>query len=314
MKKANREPTHFSMGERGKYVKLYRKSVSASVEAVADVRVWAPLVGFEWAGSEYQIADDTWIKKGVAYRGYESDEFANFLSRDEREECREIRHWLSIVQPAHYEISTKASVNLVLIALWIVRPTRTSVPLRFEEAEAGFRTAARVHERFQWIDEQAAENIKTRDLDKTRDILQPLRTVYKARQRLRNALVLTFRGCLTSDWQSAFICFAAGVEALLTYSRGPGLTDRLARAYAKIACNNGSGELAKEHVKKLYLIRSDIVHGRAYDRKASSRNLRALADFSDVLRSLWRTVLEDRELSSILEGDDRRREEFFLRS
>jgi len=304
---------HFGMGERGKYVKQYRESISSSSEAVANVHVWAPLVGLQWAGSEYQIGDETWIRRGAVYRGYEHKEFADFLSRDEREECRETRHWLSIVQSAHSEISTKASVNLVLLAFWIVRPTRTSVPFRFEETQTGVRTAARFHERFQWIGDQAAESVRTRDLDKAKDITEPLRAVYVARERLRNALVLTFRGCVTSDWQSAFICFAAAVESLLAYSHGPGLTDRLARAYAKLICNDDSSEFAMTHFKELYLIRSDIVHGRAYDRNASSRNLSALARFSDLLRGLWGRVLAKPDLIRILEGDDRQREEFFLR-
>jgi len=118
---------------------------------------------------------------------------------------------------------------------------------------------------------------------------------------------------VSRDWQAAFICFAAAAEALLTYSREPGLTDRLARSYAKlVARSQPAAKRAQEQFKRLYALRSDIVHGRSYERRRSSHNVRELVAFSNVLRRLWGAVLANPDLRSHLEGDDKHREKLFL--
>ncbi len=286
---------------------------SKGVRATEIIHVWAPLIGFRWTGSERQIADDTWIRPGSARRDYQKfAEFKYALAEEEWDRCREAEHWLALTHTRSDELSTKAKINSFLLALWIVRPTQTHVPFRFETAESGFRLVARVLDRFQWVEGQVADELKDQDLDEVTRILAPLRIVYAARRRLKNALALTFRGCVASDWQSTFICFSAAAEAILTYSKGPRLTDRLAESYAKLVSSSRSGrESAKDRFKRLYAIRSDIVHGRAFDRDNPSRNLSDLAEFSDVLRRLWRMVLESQEIRIALEGDDGHRQNFF---
>ncbi|MBI3028281.1 MAG: hypothetical protein HYY64_02065 [Candidatus Rokubacteria bacterium] len=287
----------FSKGIRGKYA------------------IWAPLIDFQWAGSEWQIANDTWIRPGSAYRDYEEFvEFKHALSEEERERCRDAEHRLGLVHVGHDELSKQAKINSFLLALWIVRPTRTHVPFRFEVEKSGSRSVARILDRFQWTRGQAEDEIKDQHLRKVGSILLPLRTVFAARRRLRNAVALTFRGCVASEWQSAFICFSAAAEALLAYSWEPGLSDRLSESYAKlVSASRSGGESAKDQFRRLYSIRSDIIHGRAYDYEDPNRNLTNLANFSDILRRLWGAVLDSEETRVALEGDDKQRRNFFLK-
>jgi len=292
---------------------LFEYNFSKGVRAHERIWVWAPLVGFHWAGSECQIADGTWIRLGSSYRDYEDiDVIKYWLSEGERDQCRGTKHWLAFTHARSDELSTSAKINSFLIALWIVQPTETHVPFRFEIAESlKSGQVARVLGRFQWIEGQAAEEVKDQDLDDVARILTSLQAVYAARRRLKNALILTFRGCVASDWQSAFICFSAAAEAILTYSSRPGLTDRLAHSYAKLVCGpKFDRELAYDRFKRLYSVRSDIVHGRAYDRNAPSHNLSDLAEFSDILRRLWGVVLKSQEVRTALDGDDRQRGDF----
>lgn len=287
----------FSKGVRGKYA------------------VWAPLIDFPWTGVEWQVADDTWIRPRSAYRDYEEfTEFKYALSEEERDRCRAADHRLALVHVGHDELLKQTKINSFLLALWIVRPTRTYVPFRFEVEESGIRSVARLLDRFQSVKGQVEDEVKDQHLRKVTNILPSLRDVYAARRRLRNALALTFRGCVASEWQSAFICFSAAAEAILTYSPRPGLTDRLAKSYAKLVSTSRSGaESPEEQFERLYSVRSDVVHGRAYDRSHASRNLSDLAEFSDVLRQLWRVVLESQRIRTALEGDDRQRQNFFLK-
>lgn len=304
----------FGTTVRGKYAERYKERgnvIVLDVDTPEKIQVWAPLVGFRWGGLERQIDEDTWIRAGDAYHAYE--EFTYGLAEEERERCRATDHWLFVARAHQDALSAREKINAFLLALWIVRPTRTHVPFRFEEAESGTKTIARVLDRVQWIKSQARDEIQDHHLEQVTTILLPLKGVYADQRRLRNALALTFRACVSSDWQSAFICFAAAAEAMLTYSREPGLTDRLARCYARLtAASESRIKFAQEQFKRFYAVRSTIVHGRAYGRRHSGRNLSDLATFSNLLRRLWLVVLKSTEIRTALEGDDRKREKFFM--
>lgn len=298
---------NFSRGERGKYV--------AAVPALApgaNIDVWAPLTGFRWSGLDRRVTDDTWICDGSSYKGYERDVCVDYLSKEETDTCRETRHWLHFVRRAQGELSASAGTNTFLLALWIVRPTATQVRWRFEEGGSE-RSVRRLLDRFQWIEGQAREEFDDHDLDAVSLVLPPLRSSYLAGRRLRNALALTFRGCVASEWQSAFICHAAAAEALLTCDRGSGLTGRLAEAYANLVArgsvDNGP---AREEFKRLYSVRSDIVHGRAFDRGSAAGNVSDLAAFSDILRRLWRAILSSEAYRAALERPDAERKILLL--
>ncbi|MEX2147719.1 MAG: hypothetical protein WED01_11980, partial [Candidatus Rokuibacteriota bacterium] len=188
----------------------------------------------------------------------------------------------------------------------------TEVPLRFEEAEGGHRAAIRVLERIRWLHGYAADTIRSEDLHAATMMFPALIDAHLNGRRLRNALNLTYRGCLTGDWQVAVICFASAAECLLSYSKGPGQSHRLAKAFAGVLAGSESSVLElRKKFAELYSLRSLIVHGRAYDRKSLAANIEALAGFANTLRHLWRTILESPTLPSILDADDAQREKFF---
>ncbi len=296
-------------GVRGKYA---GRMANAAPQAVATLRVWAPLFDFPWEGAEYQITEGTWIRAASAYRGYDSPDLDQSLSPYDRTLCRDVRHWLSIMQPAHHSLSVRESVNSFLLALWIVRPTRAHVALRFQESASDSPSVFRVLDRFQWIHGQAADELGDKDLMAVSRLLPPLRSAHVARGRLRNALVLTFRGCVSIDWQAAFICWSAAAEALLTYERGPGIARRLARAYARLVDDQKTPiEAAVERFRAMYEVRSEIVHGRAHDRDGNARNLEDLITFSDMLRRIWDAALGAEDMRLVLESDDEVRKRFF---
>jgi hypothetical protein len=296
---------------RGKYAERFRQARQVEDDRPR-VAIWAPLVDLEWNGKQVELFENTSIVPGSCYRGYEATEYHDFLSTEELKLCRETEHWLSVSQPVHYELSAAEAVNAFLIALWVIKPTFTHVPLRFVEMPQE-RTAVRLLDRMQWIEGHAAHGIATGDLTAVSEVLGPLRDVYLERRRLRSALTLTFRGCISKDWQVGFVCFSAAAEAMLTYAADRGVTNRLAMSYAKLTA---APEIiaASELFKRLYGIRSDIVHGRSYDRKLTERNLHELAEFADVLRKMWIAVLRSSDLRTQLEGDDEQRRQFFTRS
>ena len=235
-----------------------------------------------------------------------------FLCLEEVEECRSIGHWLEAHQGLRDEVSVRVRMNSFLLALWIARPTRTQLTLRFQEIDDGERGASRILDRFQWIEGYVADELSTEDLERVRTNLQPIMDLYRVSRGLRNALVMTFRGCVATDWQSSFICLAAAAEALLTHSAGPGLVGRLADAFARLTSHSERERKAqRDHFKRLYGVRSKIMHGRGHDRRTAEANLNDLAAMRDAVRALWSRVLESDEMRAALDADDRTRLKLF---
>lgn len=297
------------LGVRGKYLDRF-----GSDNRVEALHVWAPIFAFRWKGQEYPLAHGAWIHDlAAAKRHIDSPETKFFLSEEERERCHGTKHWLHLIHARGEEPSPRTRMNTFLLGLWLIRPTQAHVGLRLDVAESQVRTVHRVLDRFQWIPGQASDEIVDGDLQELAGLLGPMEDIYLAKQRLRNALVLTFRGCVSTDWQSAFVCFAAAAESLLTYSSKPGLTKRLAEAYDALAGRETQPTSGASGIEfaRLYSIRSDIVHGRAFGRVDEQQNLGNLRSFSDLLRGLWRVVLASDTIRHALEESDQRRETFF---
>jgi hypothetical protein len=297
------------VGTRGKYAAAY-----GGADVAEELHVWAPLASYLWSGSERTIVKDTRVRLAKEFYALgEHKEFKYALSEEEWNRCRTVRHWLFFTHSRSEPLSAKAKMNAFLLSLWIARPTRTNIPFRFDISESGrVRTVSRVLERFQWVERHVEEYVRNVDLAKVAALIQSVREIAGSRGRLKNALALTLRGCVASEWQSAIVCFAAASEAMLTYSSGPGMTKRLARAYARLVSTDPTltGD-SEEHFERLYRVRSDIVHGRAHDRANQSENLEALALYADAIRRLWSSVLLSPNLRAALDGTDEQRAALF---
>jgi hypothetical protein len=233
------------------------------------------------------------------------------------DELASVSHWLSFEQSQTEVLTPKEKLNIFLLALWLVVPTKTQPKFRFElprkSGSGKLSKFARLLDRFQWIGPQAKDKVETKHLGQMPRYVEAMIAVYTARKRLRNCLVLTLRGCKTIDWQVAIVCFSAAAEGLLTYEKGLGLTNRLAKSYA---CLVESTKLGRDRAFRAfshsYDVRSDIIHGRATHRRGPKKNLREAARFSDLLRRLWRAILVSNVVWSELEKDDAGRKTWFI--
>jgi hypothetical protein len=301
----------FKLSPRAKDASCVRESAGDRTEAIGRVHSWAPLIEFPWIGGEKRMTVDTWIRVRGAYTGHEASDFRSYLSQEERKLCQEAEHWLQIDLPIHSELSSPVAINSFLVALWVVAPTRTQVPCRFEETK-GERVVARRLDRFQWIEGQVLDEIHNEHLQETARLLRPVRDLYTNGRRLKNALVLTYQGCVSKQWQVAFTCFAAAAEAILSRSTDHGVSRRLAEDYALLAARDDAGRKeARERFLRLYGVRSVIVHGRAHSRHEGDINLKDLTEFSNLLRGLWRIALEKPDARAAFESGDEQRRLFF---
>ncbi len=97
-------------------------------------KVVAPLQNFNWAGENFQVGDFCSIQKLDKIPDLSQCE--EFLSQYDKEGLVSVSHWLSFEQSSTDELSPSEKINMFLLALWIVRPTRVHVNFRFELPQA----------------------------------------------------------------------------------------------------------------------------------------------------------------------------------
>ncbi len=274
--------------------------------------VFAPLQDFYWPGRDFSFSPDVALNRRETppeLRGLEKH-----VSKPEWDRALNSRHWLEFQWIEDIEPSPSTVINLVLLSLWLVKPTRSQVALKFElgrEEAENRATMSRLLDRFAWIPGTIDPDIGDEELRLAATYYAVLERLALSRGRLNNAIVLTVAGCWSHGWQTALICQASAAETILTYATGHGLTRRLGESYACIV----EAETQQRHAAfaefvDLYSARSDITHGRTH-RIAPPDTLPTLLRFQNLMRKLWRAVLTSANHASELERDDAGREAYF---
>ena len=276
--------------------------------------VYAPLQDFYWPGRDFSFSSNLAFKRIEETPDLLGLELT--VSKPEWERVTNSCHWLTYQWVDGAEPSSSEVINLVLLSLWLVKPIRSQVALKFKigrEDAANERTVSRLLDRFAWIPGTIDPDITDADLRLASTYYSVLEPLCRARGRLNNAMVLTVAGCWSHGWQTALICHAAAVETILTYSTARGLTRRLGTSYACLVESDVSGrDAAFSEFVSLYSVRSDIAHGRMHN-IARTDTLPTLLRFQNLMRRLWSAVLTSKNHASALELDDAGREAYLTR-
>lgn len=273
--------------------------------------IYAPLENFYWPGEEFQLGPDVWIRRLEKVPDLAG--FRERLSADEWDRAMRTSHWLQMEWDGVADQQPNGTSNLALLSLWLVKPTKTQITLRFqvERAPGTQTTRSRVLDRFAWVEEPENPDFTNDELASAARFYETLIAIYETRGRLNNALLLTVSGCWSHLWQTALICHAAAAEAILTYSTARGITKRLATSFACLTeVEVPDRNAAYQEFAALYSIRSDIMHGRTHTIPVADR-LPTLVRFQTALRTLWREISSSPPLTAILEDTDAHREAHF---
>lgn len=249
------------------------------------IEICAPLVGFDWTGTELTMGDTTSIRPGTCFDGYDAKDVSEFISPEEKDRCRETRHWLFFTRVAHSPVSAAVNINAFLLSLWIVRPTPTHVTVRFEKSPDGEYHAVRVLDRFQWVRGHVWEDVCEEHLLEVSDLFPHVLEAYANGGRHRTALVLAFRGCVSKDWQAATLCFAAALATLFRHSDTKRVLDQLVSGFSKLqSLSKAARSISPETVAVLYKAAAEILEGHSTPRDDADKNLADLARLSEILR------------------------------
>lgn len=270
-----------------------------------------PLSEFPWTGTCFEGFKGISLATVRPALGDLEDQLAPF----EKTELFFASHWLTFDWTVGTSPSPQESVNLVLLSLWLTKPTKTHAQFRFklnrdpESTDHGglFRSL----EQFGWIHGHVRERLTDDDLTRAARYFAVLVPLLKSHGRLHQALVLHAAGCWASQWHVKLICHAAAIEALLTYSTYPKLTRRLATSFACLTRRSTpQRNRAFLRFRDLYDTRSNIMHGRLHN-VPQAKKLRHLAALEVVARDIWRTILSSPSIRTALEGSDATRKSLF---
>lgn len=273
--------------------------------------IYAPLLDFVWEGDTFAFESNLEIKR--IKKPTELTGMEGWLAASEWERISNATHWL-VHEHIDGDIPHAGEIeNLVLLSLWLVKPTRTQITHRFKVGLAnadGIKGMSRLLDRFMWIPGAIDFEFSLSELQAAANLYASLSRACTFRGRMNDALLLTLGGCWAHAWQVSLICHAAAVEALLTFSTKPGITRRLATSFACLTETDLSRrDAAFLEFKTLYSNRSDIMHGRTHNVSESER-IPTLVRFQSLLRKLWNVVHSSPALMSVLEGTDPQRESY----
>jgi hypothetical protein len=275
--------------------------------------IYAPLQDFVWHGDDVELLPGLHIKRSVV--GFNISDFSTeALASSESRRVESATHWLSFQSGENETLDPAEIENLFLLSLWLVKPTRTEIAFRFHVGrgnESGSNTFYRRLDRFRWILGTPDSGFELDELKCAGVYLRRLIAFGQSRNRLNNALILTIAGCMSHFWEVALTCHAAAVEGLLTHSEEPGITKRLAKAYACLVEQAATDrDAAYQEFISLYATRSDIIHGRTHKIGPQDR-LPELVRFQKILREIWLAVIASNGLEKALEDTDAEREKYF---
>lgn len=270
--------------------------------------IYVPLKGFKYSGSMIELVPGLMIDRLGKSSSF--DALKNLVSKDEWDDAFNTKFWLQYKWEEEDQNTAADTMNLVLLSLWLVKPNRVEARLRFKVGKnesKGESGRSRILDRMQWIADEGNESFSEADMLAASSYYKAFRDIYKTRGRLSNAMILTLNGCWSYFWQAAFISHAAATETILTYSKKPGLTKRLALSFA---CLTEKVQTKRDDAYKLFIelygIRSDIIHGRIHTVEDHER-LPSLSRFQNLSRNLWRHLLENNTAMIELDKPDKER-------
>ena len=234
------------------------------------------------------------------------------LGYDERHALTyRVDYWLEIREPRTDNVAAASIANMWIFSLWLTRPTSTSIHNRFEkfddsESSHAVRLISRAGYNQFDVDFRA---FSADEILQAASYLEILCEV-DASSRVGFALSLSVESTWVHRWSPGLMLASAAVESLLTYSEERRISTRHADVYAKVVARAGDRDTARNRFQKAYRRRSKLVHGRLPSATDYER-LQDLAEWSRILRELWREILTRPSLLSALQGDDVARQAYF---
>ncbi|MCK4809775.1 MAG: hypothetical protein KAS99_02415 [Candidatus Omnitrophica bacterium] len=204
-----------------------------------------------------------------------------------------LENWALVVSnPNEYY---RSEINLLLIAFRIYAQSNAFIKWRFCKENPSY--SARLNERFRNLTMTSSVNITEQDLNLVKDGFLKVLEMYKISDRTKNALYFIWRGLHAEKHIDAYIFLVCAIEALFSNETSEDVTKTLIKRTQKFL--SGIEGFGGDQIKRIYKIRSDIVHGRIAhtDKKdliQREQNIKDLAKLELLVFSCIKRILEEK--------------------
>ncbi|MFC1561150.1 hypothetical protein ACFL4V_01590 [Candidatus Latescibacterota bacterium] len=188
-------------------------------------------------------------------------------------------------------VGYKEKVNLLLLSFRILSEGKPPF-IKYRLCKEDNKERTRLNDTMTYIHEfeKIFLSYSNNDLKKIDEGFKALKEMYEVSTRCHNALYFLFLSFQTIQWVSSFMFLMNTLEAISSKDESGGAT--------KTICKRVSSFLDLyyyyKYIKKLYDIRSCIVHGKIVASDEASENLKNLACLRDIVLECMKKILNEK--------------------
>jgi len=199
-------------------------------------------------------------------------------------------------------------INLLLLSFQICM--RASVFIKYRLCREDACRCARIS-RPLWnrLPNECARSITSSDLGEINDMFQRLLEMQGISDRTHNAIYFTYRGLSCDKMIDSFALLSMALESLFSPETRGGVTKAIC---SRVPAFLGPGESCNsKDVRRLYDLRSKVVHGKVVVQDDIKGKLPVLRDLQHILLKCLKKMLKEQTYR--IYCDDSKKEEYFRR-
>lgn len=255
------------------------------------MRVVMPLFEFSYRGNRFQFTDNY----SLEHFEYEKDVPRDLAGLSELDVSHiSLENWALIANNPNE--SYRSEINLLLMALRIYAQSNAFIKWRFCKEDSGNSARIGDYERFRNLAMTSSRSIGESGLSTVRDGFLNLLEMYRVSDRTKNALYFIWRGLCSRKHIDAYIFLVCAIEALFSSEIPEDVTKTLIKRTQKFL--SGIKGFGGDQVKRIYKIRSDMVHGRIphtnKDSEQAKQNIEKLGKLESLVFTCIKKMLDEK--------------------
>jgi hypothetical protein len=215
----------------------------------------------------------------------------------------EMEYWAIVAENSDLS-KYKEEINLLLLSFKICKPSFLFIKYRLCKEDTTL--CSRLNDTMHYISPQE-ELITNDDLKVIDERFSNLLKMDAISHRTHNALYFMHRGLCSGEMIDTFVFLMMAIESLFSKEDPGGATKTICSRVSKfLGCKARCGD---EDIKKLYTLRSKIVHGKVVVDDEIKGRLPTLYELEYVLRECMKKMLDERIYLKY--GNDKEKEKYF---
>ncbi len=255
------------------------------------MRVVMPLFGLTYKGNRFQFSDNY----SLEHFNYEKDVPQDLAGLSEIDVSHlSLGNWAIVADnPSEGYCS---EINLLLMALRIYAQSNSFIKWRFCDEDSVNSSRIGSDMRFSNLAITSSRIIEESGLSTVRDGFLNLLEMNQISDRTKNALYFVWRGLCSGKHIDAYIFLVCALEALFSNETPEDATKTLIKRIQKFL--SGIKGFGGDQVKRIYKIRSDMVHGRTphtdKDSEQAKQNIKNLGKLESLVFTCIKKILDEK--------------------